>query len=102
MACHSAKRDKLIAGKTKQLAADFKKLFPAIPFKSEFSWTGTFGSTRDELPFIGTYKSLPNSYFALGFGGNGITFSQIAANIICDQTKGKQNKDAAIFSFDRL
>lgn len=97
-----AKRDKLIVPKAKQLAADFNKLFPELPFTSEFNWTGTFGSTKDGLPFIGSYKPLPNSYFALGFGGNGITFSQVAANIICDLVQDKPNTDAAIFSFDRV
>jgi len=97
-----SKRDKLIIPKAKQLSADFKKLFPEIPFETEFSWTGTFGSTIDGLPFIGSYKPLPNSYFALGFGGNGITFSQVAADIICDLVQGKSNSDAKIFSFDRI
>ena len=76
------RRDKLLKKKTKQLSKDFLKLFPDINFTPEFSWTGTFGSTKDGLPFIGTYNKLPNSYFALGFGGNGITFSLIAAEII--------------------
>lgn len=95
------KRDKLIKNKTRQLAKDFNKLFPGIPFKAEFSWTGTFAATRDGLPYIDTYKKLPNSYFALGFGGNGITFSQIAAEVITGLIKGKENKDAALFSFNR-
>lgn len=96
-----AKRDKLVKGKSRQLANDFKKLFPDIPFQAEFNWTGTFGSTKDGLPFIGQYKPLSNSYFALGFGGNGITFSHIAATVISDLILGKNNKDASIFSFDR-
>jgi len=97
-----ARRDKLVVPKAKQLTADFQKLFPGIPFKSEFNWAGTFGATKDGLPFIGKYKPLPNSFFALGFGGNGITFSQVAANIICDGILGKTNSDATIFSFDRV
>jgi glycine/D-amino acid oxidase-like deaminating enzyme len=97
-----ARRDKLVVPKAKQLSADFKKLFPDISFKSEFNWAGTFGSTKDGLPFIGTYKPLANSYFALGFGGNGITFSQIAATIICDKISGKINNDEDIFSFSRI
>jgi glycine/D-amino acid oxidase-like deaminating enzyme len=96
-----AKRDKLILPKAKQLSADFKKLFPNKEFKSEFNWTGTFGSTKDGLPYIGTYPPLANSYFALGFGGNGITFSQIAAEIITDLIQNKSNSDLDIFSFDR-
>jgi glycine/D-amino acid oxidase-like deaminating enzyme len=95
------KRDRLIPQKTKQLQNDFKKIFPSIPFKTEFSWAGIFGSTKDGLPYIGAYKNLTNSFFALGFGGNGITFSQVAGEIIASLIKGKKNKDADIFSFER-
>jgi glycine/D-amino acid oxidase-like deaminating enzyme len=95
------KRDKLIPAKSKQLQKDFKKIFPSIPFKTEFSWAGTFGSTKDGLPYIGPYKKLPNSFFALGFGGNGITFSQVAAEIIASLIRGKKNRDTNIFSFER-
>lgn len=95
------KRDKLIEQKTQQLAADANKIFPHLSFKPEFSWTGTFGTTKDGLPYIGPYSKLPNSYFALGFGGNGITFSVIAAQIITDMLTGKHNPDAQLFAFDR-
>lgn len=97
-----AKRDKSIVSKARLLSKDFKKLFPDTPFKPEFNWAGTFGSTKDGLPFIGRYKPLSNSYFALGFGGNGITFSQVAAGIIRDLVLGNKNTDEAIFSFDRI
>ena len=96
------KRDKMIKRKAVQLAEDFKTLFPAVDFKPEFSWAGTFGATKDGLPFIGNYKPIRNGYFALGFGGNGITFSQVAATIIADLIEGKNNSDARLFSFDRV
>ena len=95
------RRDKLIPQKTKRLEKDFKKIFPSVPFKTEFSWAGIFGSTKDGLPYIGAYKKLPNSFFALGFGGNGITFSQVAGEIIASLIKGKRNRDVNIFSFER-
>ena len=95
------KRDELLPSKTKQLQKDFQKIFPSIPFKPEFSWAGVFGSTNDGLPYIGAYKKMRNSYFSLGFGGNGITFSQVAGEIIADLIKGRKNKDAVLFSFDR-
>ena len=95
------KMDKLIPHKTKQLQNDFKKMFPLIPFKAEFSWAGVFGSTKDGLPYIGAYKKLSNSFFALGFGGNGITFSQVSGEIIASLIKGKKNKDVELFSFER-
>jgi glycine/D-amino acid oxidase-like deaminating enzyme len=96
-----AKRDKLIKKKTQQLAGDVNKLFPHLDFIPEFSWTGTFGSTKDGLPYIGGHPKLPNGYFALGFGGNGITFSLIAAEIITGLITGKENKDAELFRFGR-
>ncbi|AXG75048.1 FAD-binding oxidoreductase [Flavobacterium arcticum] len=96
-----AKRNKLLKKKTKQLTADANKLFPDLNFIPEFSWAGTFGSTKDGLPYIGSYSKKPNSYFALGFGGNGITFSLIAAQIIRDLIQDKENKDATLFAFER-
>lgn len=96
------KRDRLIDKKSRQLEADFIKLFPDVPFKTDFRWAGTFSETKDGLPYIGRSKERPLTYFALGFGGNGITFSWIAAEIIRDLYLGKSNADASIFSFDRM
>jgi glycine/D-amino acid oxidase-like deaminating enzyme len=96
------KRDALIEQKGKQLSKDFTRHFPVVPFKKEFSWTGLFASTKDGLPFIGSYNKLSNSLFALGFGGNGITFSVLAAEMTRDAVKGKKNKDASLFAFTRL
>ena len=96
------KRDTLLLKKTKQLITDFKILFPDISFLPEFSWTGTFGTTTDGLPFIGTYPKLTNSFFALGYGGNGIVFSQIASEILADMVAGKKNKYGDLFSFGRV
>lgn len=94
-------RDELIKSKTEALREEFKTLFPEIPFEVEFSWTGTFGTTKDALPYIGSLPEFPHTYFALGFGGNGITFSLIAAEIIRDKILGHQNRDEALFSFER-
>ena len=95
------KRDKLLNTKTKQLEKAFGKLFPQLKFKTDFSWGGRFASTKDGLPYIGSIRQRPHTYFALGYGGNGITFSVIAAAIIKDILTGKKNEDAAIFKFDR-
>jgi glycine/D-amino acid oxidase-like deaminating enzyme len=98
---NTSERDKLIKKKSSLLKKDFSKLFPKIELIPEFSWSGTFGSTKDALPYIGTYNKTPHTYYALGFGGNGITFSLIAAEIICDMITGKINKNVSLFSFDR-
>lgn len=95
------KRDAALPGKIKTLEKTFASLFPQLNFKMDFAWAGAFGSTKDGLPYIGAIAQRPNTYFALGFGGNGITFSVLAANIIRDLIKGKSTPDAAIFSFTR-
>jgi glycine/D-amino acid oxidase-like deaminating enzyme len=96
-----ARRDSLITQKTLVLKQKFIKLFPEIPLKVEYSWAGTFGETRDGLPYIGTPARMPNVYFALGYGGNGITYSLIAAEIIRDDFRGKQHVARDIFRFGR-
>lgn len=95
------KRDRKLKSKAKQLVQDLKRKFPHIPFEMDFAWAGTFCGTKDGLPYIGNVADRPNTYFSLGFGGNGITFSLIAAEIICDVLQGKANSDTAIFSFGR-
>jgi glycine/D-amino acid oxidase-like deaminating enzyme len=97
---HKASRG-LYEKKAVQLSADFEKLFPGRKLKVEFAWSGTFGKTKDSLPYIGEFSKTPNAYYALGFGGNGITFSVIAAKIITDKILGNKNPDARIFAFDR-
>lgn len=96
-----SRRDKLIKRKSKLLTRDFQKLLPHIPFVPEFQWAGTFGSTKDGLPYIGTTGKRKNVFYALGFGGNGITFSEVAAIIITDMIQGRPNEDARLFAFDR-
>jgi glycine/D-amino acid oxidase-like deaminating enzyme len=87
--------------KAKQLESAFCRLFPGIPFRTDFGWAGTFSSTRDGLPYIGTIPERPHTWFALGFGGNGITWSQVAAQILSDLVSGKSNPNERIFSFHR-
>jgi len=87
--------------KQKQLEKDVKNVLPGLNFKTEFSWSGTFGKTKDSLPYIGPYHKTPRVFYALGFGGNGITFSQVAAEIICDLLQSRKNPDASMFSFNR-
>jgi len=95
------KRDKSLRKKAAILEKKFKKMFPEIPFVTDMSWAGTFSATADGLPYIGTYPNKPNMYFALGYGGNGITFSMIAAQVIGNLITGKADPRAELFGFDR-
>jgi glycine/D-amino acid oxidase-like deaminating enzyme len=95
------KRDSLISSKARQLKSSFNKLFPGLEFKVDFQWAGTFSGTKDGLPYIGSIPARPHTFFAMGFGGNGITFSQIAGRLICDKITGQRNPDFDLFTFNR-
>ena len=79
----------------------FARLFPEMPLEVAYAWAGTFGETKDGLAYIGVHRRFPHTFFALGYGGNGITFSVIAAEIIRDQFLGRANGDARLFRFGR-
>jgi glycine/D-amino acid oxidase-like deaminating enzyme len=95
------RRDKQIAGKTGLLLRRFHGLFPNIGLEPAFAWAGAFGSTKDGLGYIGPHACFPRAWFALGFGGNGITFSEIASQILPDLFLGRRNEDEKIFRFER-
>jgi len=94
-------RDRLLRKKVAILEKKFKKLFPAIPFVTEMAWCGTFSSTGDGLPFIGPWPGKERMLYALGYGGNGITFSMIAAQVIRNKLLGVSDEREKIFGFDR-
>ncbi len=62
-------------------------------------WAAPFGTTRTGLPLIGRVPGLPNVFAVMGFGGNGITFSQIAAEIVAADIAGHGDGDADLFAF---
>ena len=93
--------DSRIKSKTAMLLNSFSKKMRHIPIKADFSWAGAFVVTKDGLPYIGSIPERPNTYFALGYGGNGITFSAIAAEIIRNAIMNRKNDHAHIFGFNR-
>jgi len=95
-------RDALLRKKTHTLETKIKKLFPEIPFVTDMAWCGTFSSTDDGLPFIGNWPGNDRMFYALGYGGNGITFSMIAAQIIKNKLKGIKDDREEVFSFERM
>ena len=94
--------EKVMAKKAARLVARFGALVPDMaPIEPSFRWGGTFSETKDGLPYIGAVPEHPHAWLALGYGGNGITFSTIAAQLIRDEWLGRANRDAEIFAFDR-
>jgi glycine/D-amino acid oxidase-like deaminating enzyme len=91
----------LLATKVMRLQARFHQLFPRLEFEPAYAWAGTFADTQDGLAYIGTPPGRDREYFALGYGGNGITYGLIAARLITDLVLGRPNEDAAVFRFGR-
>lgn len=87
--------------KARKLKKKLEKLIPGIDFIDDFNWGGTFGTTEDGLPYIGKSPEYNNALFVLGFGGNGITFSVQAMQIIPDLLAGVENKLAHYYRFGR-
>ena len=95
------KRDALIDKKEEELSRKIKEKIPGIDLVADFTWGGVFGATKDALPYIGTHPAFPNSYFMLGFGGNGITFSVMGMKILSDALANRPNRFLEYFKFDR-
>ena len=70
---------RLMASKTERLLKASRNSSRECTMEVAYAWAGVFGTTPDGLPYIGTLPEHPQTCFALGYGGNGITFSAIAA-----------------------
>jgi glycine/D-amino acid oxidase-like deaminating enzyme len=67
----------------------------------EFRWAGTFDTTSDGLPLIGPVPGQKGVYAAYGYGGNGITFSFLAAQLIGDHIAGLTSPLLREFAINR-
>ncbi len=88
---------KLLRTKARTILAKVSRLLPDIGWELTHAWAGAFGSSSTGLPFIGRAPGSERIYSAHGFGGNGITHSQLAAEILTAEILGKPDPDAAIF-----
>lgn len=94
-------RDALLPEKSAELESALRRLFPDLHFEIDSAWTGTFGETHDSLAYIGATDAMPGAFFALGYGGNGLCYGAVAANIIRDLYLEKPNSTAHLFRFNR-
>lgn len=67
-----------------------------------FKWSSQFFEPVDGLPYIGHLPGNPsNVYVATGYGGNGITFSHVAAPLLTDLIMGSENEYEKLFQPSR-
>ncbi|MEO8667765.1 MAG: FAD-dependent oxidoreductase [Bauldia sp.] len=96
-----AARDELIPKKVAAIRRKLGKLLPGIDTTPDYAWAGAFGVSDTGLPSIGEIPGKKNCWAVLGFGGNGITYSRIAADIIRAALAGKADPDAGLYAFRR-
>jgi glycine/D-amino acid oxidase-like deaminating enzyme len=94
-------RDGMIERKIARLQEKLARLFPQLDTQAEFAWAASFGESVTGLPTIGEIPRHKNCWAALGYGGNGITYSRIAAEIIRSALTGEPDVDADLYAFGR-
>lgn len=94
-------RDRLIPQKARVLAQKLAALWPVANLDIEYRWSGTFDTTSDGLPLIGPVPGKNGIFAAYGYGGNGITFSFLAAQLIGDLIAGSSSQLLHDFALDR-
>jgi glycine/D-amino acid oxidase-like deaminating enzyme len=96
------RRDTQYRTATRELREYFETLLPALAtVETPIAWEGLFAMTPDSLPYIGAHRRYPNHWFALGYGGNGMTFGLLAARLLLEQWQGVKSSDHELFGFDR-
>lgn len=80
----------------------FGRLWPPLAeIDCDFAWEGLFATTPDGLPYVGEHEKYPRHLFALGYGGNGMTFGFLAASLLLDWYRGDRSSKHRLFAFDR-
>lgn len=88
-----------LAAKAKTIARKLRELTGVNIGRPAYRWSAPFSVTDDGLPIIDRVPGQERIFAVMGFGGNGITFSVIAAQIVAAAIAGKPDPDAAVFRY---
>ena len=68
-----------------------------------YAWSSQYFEPSDGLPYIGHLPGHTNNiYVATGFGGNGMTYSSIAAMVLKSMLLGEKDPAGGLFSPNRI
>ncbi len=99
---NAAVRDLALPRQVRRLAQGYRELFGEELPPVAHAWAGSFANTSDGLPYIGAVPGLhPRLQFALCFGGNGITYSVHAAEMIRAHVESRAHALDEVFGFER-
>jgi glycine/D-amino acid oxidase-like deaminating enzyme len=89
-------RDGLLPEKAGTIAAKLEAMLGA-PIIVDRQWAATFGASPDGLPAIGPASLMPHVWLAAGYGGNGIAFAALAAEMLERELAGEVDPDRDAF-----
>jgi glycine/D-amino acid oxidase-like deaminating enzyme len=80
------------------IAAKLNGLLPDLEFEVDYSWAAAFGESGDSLPSIAPVPDMDHSWAVMGLGGNGITYSVIASQVVGAAVRGTKDPDADLYT----
>ena len=93
-----SKREQRSPEKYRYLERRLHELLPELDSRADVAWAGTFGASKLGLPIIGRIPGTRRQLTVLGCGGNGITFSMLASQILSSTILGDEDRDADLFT----
>lgn len=91
------RRDALIGHKAGRLMHQLQAMTGVRNLELDCEWSASFGSSPDGLPAIGPAAGDDGLWLASGFGGNGVTFAALGAEIVAGALMGSPDPDAECF-----
>lgn len=98
-AAHTNSDTSKLARKAARIAEKLHALTGVRIGKPAYTWAAPFSVTRDGLPMFDNVPGYERIFTLMGFGGNGITFSVIGAQIIAARIAGETDPDQHVFRF---
>lgn len=83
--------------KCRTLVEKLKVLLPQVEFEIDYAWAAAFGESVTGLPQIGPVDDAGRVHAVMGVGGNGITYSVIASQIVAAAIRGRPDPDADLY-----
>lgn len=97
----ATERDAKLTAKCAILSRKLGSLLPSIDPTPTHCWAGSFGANVHGMPTVGPVPMMPGCYAAMGYGGNGITFSMMAGQMLRGIITGTGDPDLDLVSFER-
>jgi glycine/D-amino acid oxidase-like deaminating enzyme/nitrite reductase/ring-hydroxylating ferredoxin subunit len=85
----------------RKLEAHLRQHFPVA--EVGYKWSSQYYEPADGLPYIGHLPGHPGNWLvATGFGGNGMTYSSVAAIVLYNMIMGEHDSRIALFDPNRI